>query len=115
MLLLRHTARVEYRGFGGAIVGIEIAGFRIATGPARRFKVVEKEPVGLYQATDGVAFVVWPADIVTLTADDGVVARRDNVPCFSGSEKFAKASPRCRRHTGLLPFHSRNLDKRRRE
>ena len=67
-------ARLEDLGLGGTAVAVEIAGFRIAGRPARRFVIAQIEQAALDDPAYRIAPVVGPPDVVTFLADEHVVA-----------------------------------------
>ncbi len=77
--------------FGGAGVGIEVTGLRVACGPAGGLVVLQKQPAVFDHATDGVTPVVRAADIGAFFADEDVIAASDDLPGFVAFPDLAPA------------------------
>ena len=63
------TALCEDQRLGRAPVAVQVAGFRVASGPAVGFEVVQVQLVIFYYTADRVAPIVRSADVVALLAN----------------------------------------------
>ena len=75
-ICLPRSALIEYKGFDGACVTVEVSGFRVSGGPSLIFEITQVKDFPLDDSPNGVSAVVGAADVVPFLTDELKVPRR---------------------------------------
>ena len=105
------SALIEYKGFDGACVTVEVSGFRVSDGPSLIFEITQVKDFPLDDSPNGVSAVVGAADVVPFLTDELKVARRVDLTGLGRFEQIEEASPGKGLHGRITAVHPGRFEK----